>query len=651
MSAPLKETAASPFPPMSVSEMRHLGWKQCDFVLVSGDAYVDHPSFGAAVIVRSLEAIGMKVGIIAQPDWKNVEALRILARPRLGFLITSGNMDSMVNHYTAARKLRHSDAYSPGGAYGRRPDRALIVYANLARRAYKGVPVIIGGIEASLRRTAHYDYWSDKLRRSIMLDTKADLLIYGMAERTLGRVARSLDAGKPLTSLRNLRGVVYKLTRREMACRGIPEKDEYNPASPAGEAPLNEWSYLRLPSFEDALLDKKNFARSFALQMENADPYSAAALVEPSGEQYVIQNPPDFPLSREELDAVYELPYVRTPHPSYREAIPALKEVRFSLVSSRGCFGGCTFCALTFHQGRIVQGRSHDSLLREAGILAEDPEFKGYIHDVGGPTANFRGPACERQKTRGACPHRQCLFPDPCPMLSPDHQDYIQLLRKMRKVHGVKKVFVRSGIRFDYLLLDQAGGLDFLRELCAHHVSGQLKIAPEHISDQSLSYMGKAKSSVYRKFMDEFKRVNRQLGKKQYLVPYFIAAHPGSTLKDAVELAEFCRDEHFIPQQVQEFYPTPGTVSTCMYYTGIDPRSMKPVSVPRGDRERRMHKALMQYNQPGNYRLVKEALEKAGRRDLIGKGPKALIPQRPVSKQTGAKKGEQKKAGYRRGPG
>ena len=706
-----KSFQSAPFLPISAAEMQNLGWDQCDFVLVTGDAYVDHSSFGAAVIGRSLEADGFRVGIIAQPDWKDPASLRILGKPRLGFLITSGNMDSMVNHYTAARKLRHNDAYTPGGLYGRRPDRALIVYSNLARTAYKNVPVILGGIEASLRRLAHYDYWSDKLRRSVLLDAKADILIYGMAERTVRKAAAMLADGTqagtdPLPALRGLRGVVYKLTRRDLendanrAVREIlagaagssredpsmiepeypaggpgsdqqgaagsgsdqqaaagPGSDQQGAAEPVAEVsgaaepvvegPVAEGSgaaepvaegpagagqdsffpgkYRKLPSFEECSADKKAYARSFSLQLRNADPFSAAALVEPCGDQYVVHNPPDYPLSRDELDWVYELPYARKAHPAYAEAIPALEEVKFSLVSSRGCFGGCTFCALTFHQGRIVQGRSHKSLVNEAEQLTQDADFKGYIHDVGGPTANFRGPACDRQKTHGACPHRQCLFPEPCPQLQADHRDYMDLLRKVRELPAVRKVFIRSGVRFDYLLADESGGRRFLRELCEYHISGQLKVAPEHISDKVLSYMGKSNSSVYRQFMREYAEMNRQLDKKQYLVPYFIAAHPGAALEDAVALAEFCRDQHFIPQQVQEFYPTPGTVASCMYHTGIDPRSMEPLYVAKGDRERRMHKALLQFNLPENYQLVKEALERTGRDDLIGNGPGALI--------------------------
>lgn len=610
--------------PITIQEMHTLGWDQCDFVLISGDAYVDHPSFGAAVIGRVLAAEGFKVGIIPQPDWNDSASLQALGRPRLAFLITSGNMDSMVNHYTAAGKLRHNDAYTPGGAYGRRPDRAVIVYSNLARAAYKGVPVIIGGIEASLRRLSHYDYWSDKLRRSVLLDAKADLLLYGMAERAVRTVARRLAEGQDIHSIRDVRGTVYRLTGNEAAA--------------AKDSSSGQSDRLFLPAFEELRRDKAAFARSFAVRMQHVDPFSARALAEEAAGQLVIQNPPDYPLSPSELDEVYELPYTRRAHPSYREPVPALDEVRFSLVSSRGCFGGCSFCALTFHQGRIVKGRSHESLLREARRVMEAPEFKGYLHDVGGPTANFRRPACRRQENMGACTSRQCLFPAPCPQLRPDHSDYRRLLKKLRELPGVKKVFVRSGIRYDYLLADQEQGAAFLQDLCEYHVSGQLKVAPEHVSDRVLQKMGKPNSGVYSRFMKAYAETNKRLGKQQYLVPYFISAHPGSTLKDAVELAEFCRDQHFIPQQVQEFYPTPGTVSTCMYYTGIDPRTMETVYVPRGGREKRMQRALLQYNRPENAAIVREALHKAGREDLIGRGGKALVPPAASGKAKAARR-------------
>lgn len=601
--------------PLTPEEMKERGWEECDFIIVSGDAYVDHPSFGTAVIGRVLEAEGFRVGVVAQPAWTDPASLRVLGRPRLAFLVTSGNMDSMVNHYTAAARLRHNDAYTPGGRFGLRPDRAVIVYSGLARAAFKGVPVIIGGIEASLRRLSHYDYWSDKLRRSVLLDSKADLLIYGMAERAVVETARRLDSGEKASEIRDIRGTVYRLTAKELRSAG-----GMLPVIPGFKVP-----YL-LPSFEELTADRTNYARSFALQLQHADPFSAAPLAEACAGQMIVQNPPDFPLTQTELDRIYELPYTRRAHPSYHEKIPALEEVQFSLTANRGCFGGCSFCALTFHQGRIVQGRSVESLTREAELLTRLPGFKGYIHDVGGPTANFSVPACERQPVHGACPNRQCLYPEPCPQLRPDHRKLLEVVRTLRRIPHVKKVFLRSGIRFDYLLLDRQGGEEFLRELCEHHVSGQLRIAPEHVSDRVLRAMGKPGSAVYRRFARSFAETNRLLGKKQYLVPYFIAAHPGSTLEDAIELAEFCRDEHFIPQQVQEFYPTPGTISTCMYYTGIDPRSMEEIYVPRGGRERRMQRALLQYNRPENRKIVREALQKAGRTDLIGRGPKALVP-------------------------
>ena len=616
---------------MSRNEMKDLGWEECDFVIVSGDVYIDHPSFGAAVIGRVLEASGYRVGIIAQPDWRSPDALQTLGRPRLAFLITAGNMDSMVNHYTAAGKLRHDDAYSPGGRHGMRPDRAALVYGQLARRAYKGVPVILGGIEASLRGLAHYDYWSNKLRKSLLPDAKADLIVYGMAERTIVKIADLLAAEEPLSRLRGLRGIVYRVSRKEWAEQKIDEQrsEEQGPEEQGHEAQgrsEHEFPLLFLPSFEELGSSKESFARGFALQSENADPHYGKALVEEYEGQYVVKNPPDFPLGGDELDAVYELPYARAPHPSYSERIPAFDEVRFSLVSSRGCFGGCSFCALTFHQGRIVQGRSHESLLREARELMRDNEFKGYIHDVGGPTANFRLPACEKQEKSGACPQRQCLYPEPCPSLKPDHSDYLELLRKLRSMPGVKKVFVRSGVRFDYLLADSRSGDEFLEELCRHHISGQLKVAPEHVSDRVLAHMGKPKVEVYKRFVEKYEETNRRIGKKQYIVPYFISSHPGSTLEDAVELAEFCRDSGFTPQQTQEFYPTPGTVATCMYYTGIDPRSMKQVHVPWRGRDRKLQRALLHYRKRENRQLVREALEKVGRSDLIGKGARALVP-------------------------
>ncbi|MCG8453668.1 MAG: YgiQ family radical SAM protein [Spirochaetales bacterium] len=589
------------FLPISSQDMADKEWDQLDFVLVTGDAYVDHPSFGAAVITRVLEAQGFRVGIIAQPDWTTPNSLKVLGRPRLGFLVTSGNLDSMVNHYTAAKKKRRQDAYTPGGKAGKRPDRAAIVYANLVRQAYKGMPVILGGLEASLRRMAHYDYWKDSLRRSILLDSKADLVIYGMGERAIKGIAAALDKGRPVSSIREIPGTLY--------------------ACPSDEVPKEA---LILPSHEELKAKRSRFAQSFRLQYENADPFTGQVLVESYGSRSVVQNPPAKPLTREEMDEVYALPYAREAHPSYTEPVPAVEEVKYSLVSSRGCFGACAFCALAFHQGRIVKSRSHDSLMEEAQILIDDPGFKGYIHDVGGPTANFRDPACAKQGTKGACPGKRCLAPEPCKALKADHGDYIQLLRKLRSLDKVKKVFIRSGIRFDYLQADTTH--DFLRELCEHHVSGQLKVAPEHVSPDVLRVMGKPKRQVYERFVERYGQVNAQLGKKQYLVPYFISGHPGSRLKDAIILAEHLRDSGFIPDQVQDFYPTPGTLSTCMWYTGIDPMSGKNVHIPSDGLEKAMQRALLQYNRPENRDIVRKALRKAGRGDLIGRGPKCLVP-------------------------
>ena len=597
--------------------MRKRGWDSCDFILVSGDAYVDHPSFAAAIISRTLEGAGYRVGIIAQPDWRDPEAFRVLGAPGLAFLISPGNIDSMVNHYTVNRKIRSRDAYSPGGMAGKRPDRPAIVYTSMARQAYKGVPVILGGLEASLRRLSHYDYWSDKVRRSILLDSKADLLVYGMGERTTLEIADQLNSGISVREIREQRGTVYAVSRRE----DIPE------------------NAVVLPSYEEVSADKKLYADSFKKQYRNTDPLNSKPLAEPCGGRFVIQNQPAFPLGREEMDRSYSYPYTRRSHPSYDEAggVPALEEVSFSLVHNRGCFGSCHFCALTFHQGRIISSRSHDSVLQEARTLTELPGFKGYIHDVGGPTANFRKPACAKQLKSGACPDRSCLTPNPCPSLEVDHSDYLKLLAKLRSIDGVKKVFIRSGVRFDYLLQDR--DQSFLKELCEHHVSGQLKVAPEHVSSRVLALMNKQKHSVYRKFMKSYREMNRKLGKKQYLVPYFISSHPGSTLKDAVELALFMKETGFIPDQVQDFYPTPGTISTCMYHTGINPLTGEPVEVVKKEREKRLQRALLQYNRPENYSLVREALEKAGRKDLIGNGGHCLISERAGAYAGGTKAG------------
>ena len=588
------------FLPATADEQSALGWDRPDFILVSGDAYVDHPSFGTALIGRVLEEAGFRVGIIAQPDWRTPESLTRFGRPRLGFLVTAGNLDSMVANYTAARKPRRDDAYSPGGRAGLRPDRASIVYANLVRRAYKKMPLIVGGVEASLRRLAHYDYWSDSLRRSLLLDAKADILIYGMAELTIVELARRMDSGEDCKSIQDLPGSVVK---------AVPES-------------LPE-STIMLPDHDTLKADRRACAESFRIQMENADAVSGRPLFEGYGSTGVLQNPPQRPLTEAEFDRIYALSFAREPHPSYTEPISAIEEVRFSLISSRGCFGACSFCALNFHQGRVIQARSRESLVREARSLTRHPGFKGYIHDVGGPTANFRHPACSQQAEKGVCTHRTCLYPKACSRLDADHSDYIALLRELRGIEGIKKVFIRSGVRFDYLL--ESGNDLFLRELCEHHVSGQLKVAPEHVSARVLQAMGKPEHSVYLEFKRRFEKMNEELGKKQYLVPYFISSHPGSTLNDAVELALFFKQQRFIPEQVQDFYPTPGTLATCMYYTGIDPRSMRKIYVPRSADEKRMQRALLQFNRPENGDLVRRALKKAGRADLIGRRSNCLV--------------------------
>lgn len=601
------------FLPVSRKEMEARGWDAMDFVYISGDAYVDHPSFGHAVITRVLEAHGYRVGMIAQPDWKDPSSVTEFGEPRLGFLVSAGNMDSMVNHYSVSKKRRKTDAFSPGGVMGLRPDYAVVVYGNLIRQTYKKTPVILGGIEASLRRLSHYDYWSDRLKRSVLLDSGADLISYGMGERSVVEIAEALESGIAVHDITFIPGTVYKTKDRE----GV-------------------YDAVMLPGYEDMKEDRILYAQSFYTQYCNTDPFQGRRLIEPYGEHlYVVQNPPSKPLSQAEMDEIYQYPYMRTYHPSYENAggIPAIAEVKFSLVSNRGCFGGCSFCALTFHQGRILQTRSHDSLVEEAKKFLDDPDFKGYIHDVGGPTANFRYPSCEKQLTRGVCKEKQCLFPKPCRNLRVDHKDYIRLLRRLRELPGVKKVFIRSGIRFDYILADPDDG--FLRELCEHHVSGQLKVAPEHISDAVLQKMGKPQADVYQSFVKKYESINRRLGKKQYLVPYLMSSHPGSTMKEAVKLAEYLRDLGYMPEQVQDFYPTPSTISTCMYYTGVDPRDMKPVYVPKNPHEKAMQRALIQYRDPKNYDLVMEALQKTGRTDLVGYDRHCLIrPRRePGTKQ------------------
>ncbi len=595
-----------------MEDMKKRGWTQADFVFVIGDAYVDHPSFGPAIISRLLERYGYKVCMIAQPDWKNDKSIDVFGRPRLGFLVCGGNMDSMVNHYSVSKKRRQKDAYSPGGQMGLRPDYATTVYCNLIRRTYKDVPIIIGGIEASLRRMAHYDYWSDKLKHSILVDSSADILSYGMGEHSMIEIAEALDSGIDVKDITFVRGTCY----RTKDISGVPEDS------------------IILPDYDSLSKDRLEYARSFYTQYINTDPYSAKTLVEGYGNRgYVVQNPPAYPLTQMEMDDVYDLPYMNNYHPIYEEAggIPAISEIKFSLTSNRGCFGGCSFCALTFHQGRIIQTRSHESLIKEAERMTHDPDFKGYIHDVGGPTANFRHKSCAKQDKYGVCTNKQCLFPEPCRNLKVDHKDYVELLRKLEAVPGVKKVFIRSGIRFDYVMADSND--EFLKELCEKHISGQLRVAPEHVSDNVLRMMGKPQNSVYEKFIDRYKRVNAKTGKQQYVVPYLMSSHPGSTLKEAVELAEYVRDIGYMPEQVQDFYPTPSTISTCMYYTGVDPRTMKPVYVPHNPHEKAMQKALMMYRKPENYDLVKEALIKAGRQDLIGFDKKCLIAPRKMDRK------------------
>ena len=602
------------FLPITKQDMEAQGIDRLDFVYVIGDAYVDHPSFGHAIISRVLESHGYRVGVISQPDWKNENSITVLGRPRLAFLVSGGNMDSMVNHYFVSGKRRPTDAYTPGGEPYKRPDHATVVYGNLIRRVYKDVPVIIGGIEASLRRMAHYDYWSNSFKRSILLDSQADLISYGMGETSIVEIAEALDSGIAVKDITFISGTVYKT--KDIG--GI-------------------YDSVTLPSYEEMKAHPEKYAESFRTQYNSTDPFTGKTLVEPYPNGiYVVQNPPQPPLSTEKMDAVYDLPYMRTYHPSYADAggVPAISEIKFSLVSNRGCFGGCNFCALTFHQGRTVQVRSHDSILREARLMIKEPDFKGYIHDVGGPTANFRHPSCQKQMTQGVCKNRQCLFPQPCPNLEVDHSDYLALLRKLRALPGVKKVFIRSGIRFDYLMADPDDS--FFRELVEHHVSGQLKVAPEHIDDQVLKYLGKPKKEVYEKFVKKYTKLNEQLGKKQFLVPYLMSSHPGSTLKEAIALAEYLRDLGYMPEQVQDFYPTPSTVSTVMYYTGIDPRDGKQVYVCRNPHEKAMQRALIQYRTPNNYELVREALVKGGREDLIGFDRKCLIrPRKPGNESAG----------------
>lgn len=595
------------FLPVSREDMEKLNIEQLDFVYVCGDAYVDHPSFGHAIISRVLESHGYTVGIIAQPDWKTADEFKKLGKPKYAFLVSAGNIDSMVNRYTVNKKVRSDDSYSPGGVGGKRPDRATIVYCNRIREAYPGVPMIIGGIEASLRRFAHYDYWDNKVRRSILLDTRANVLIYGMGEKAIVQLADAMKEGRDLSET-SVDGCCYIKKSLE-----------------------NIKDYIEIPSCEDVQTDKKKYAEATRIQFENQDPIQAKTLVQKHYDRYLIQNKPMMPLNTKELDTVYGLKYMRTWHPMYDKAggVPAIEEVKFSITANRGCYGSCNFCALTFHQGRIVQSRSEKSIVREAEQMTWDPEFKGYIHDVGGPTANFFGPGCEGQLERGACKNKRCLYPKPCPNLKITHKKYLEMLRKIRAIPGIKKVFIRSGIRYDYLINDKND--EFFKELVEHHISGQLKVAPEHISENVLRYMGKPSREVYDRFCDKYYALNQKLGKKQFLVPYLMSSHPGSTLHDAIELALYIKKHNLHPEQVQDFYPTPFTISTCMFYTGLDPFTMKEVYVARDMEEKRMQRALLQFKNPANVPLVIKALKKAGRDDLIGYDKDCLV--RPINER------------------
>lgn len=594
----------SDFLPISKADMAKRGWEQLDFLFVSGDAYVDHPSFGPAIICRILEKMGFKVGIISQPDWRSTADFKKLGKPKLGILVSAGNLDSMLNKFTAAKKFRSTDNYSPGGKPEMRPERATIVYCNRLREIWKKTPLIVGGIEASLRRFAHYDYWSDKVRRSILVDSRADLLVYGMGEKQIKEIAINLSKGVDISSLTDIKGTCYLTNSLD-----------------------NLENYELTPSMEEVVESKSKFAKAFKIQYQEQDSIRGKKVVQKSGDFYLVQNPPAQPLTTPEMDEIYALPYKRTYHPSYEEfgGVPAIEEIKFSIVGQRGCFGGCSFCALVSHQGRIIQSRSNESIIKEAKLLTEMDDFKGYIHDVGGPTANFRKPSCRGQLQHGTCKNKQCLFPNPCSKLEADHKEYISLLRKLRALPKVKKVFIRSGIRYDYLL---AAKDNFLQELCEHHVSGQLKVAPEHVSQEVTKLMGKPGKEVYVKFADSFKKMNDKLGKKQYLVPYFMSSHPGANLKQAIEIAEFIRDLNYRPEQVQDFIPTPGSLSTCMYYTGINPLTSEKVYVAKGAYEKNMQRALLQYRDPKNYDLVYEALKRANRLDLVGFGKKCLIRPR-----------------------
>jgi len=602
------------FLPISMNDLKERNISQLDFIIITGDAYIDHPSFGTAIIGRTLEREGFNVGIIAQPNWEDVEDFRKLGKPKYAFIINSGNIDSMVNHYTAAKKKRHTDLYSPGGESGHRPDRAVIVYCNRAREAFKNVPIIIGGIEASLRRFAHYDYWDNKVRRSLLIDAKADLLIYGMGEKTIVEMANLFKYGMNIDKMTTLRGTVY-------ASKDISELKDF----------------IEVPSFEDVVANKNAYAQSYKLQSLEQDDIRGKTVVQKHSDRYVVQNAPQISLTQNEMDITYGLPYTRTYHPIYeaKGGIPAIKEVEFSITSHRGCFGSCSFCALTFHQGRVIQNRSQKSIIDEATLLTTLKGFKGYIHDIGGPTANFRHRACKIQEKVGVCKDRQCMYPIPCKNLIIDHTEYLDLLRKVRVIPNIKKVFIRSGIRYDYLIYDK--NTKFFEELCEHHISGQLKVAPEHISDKVLDQMGKSKREVYDRFVKKYVAFNQKLDKNQFLVPYFMSSHPGSDLVESIKLSEYINEMGYTPEQVQDFYPTPGSLSTTIYYTGIDPFTGAKVYVPNDQKEKNMQRALLQFKNPENYNIVKEALIKAHREDLIGFDKKSLIPPRPMKNNTNSK--------------
>lgn len=598
------------FLPLSRGDMEERGIKQFDFIYVTGDAYVDHPSFGAAIVTRLLESLGYTVGIISQPDWKSERDFKIYGKPRLAFLVTGGNIDSMVAHYTAAKRKRSDDAYTAGGKAGKRPDRAVIVYCKKIREIYGNVPIAIGGLEASLRRFAHYDYWDDLVRPSILLDSGADLLMYGMGEHQIEELARRLDGGESISDIHNIRGTCY-LT------------EPIN--TPIGAA--------ECASYEQVKENKKAYARSCRQQYDQQDEVYGKTVIQRHGKMMLVQNPPSYSLTTEELDRIYSLPYMRAYHPSYESVggVPGIEEVKFSITHNRGCFGYCNFCSIALHQGRRITCRSEESILDEARRLTEMPDFKGYIHDVGGPTANFRKPSCEKQIKLGLCKGKKCLAPEPCPNLEADHSEYIDILRKLRKIKGVKKVFIRSGIRYDYLMEDESD--EFIKELIKNHVSGQLKVAPEHCSAAVLDKMGKPHIEAYKKFQKKFYEITKGIGKEQYLVPYLMSSHPGSTLKEAIELAVFLKENNMRPEQVQDFYPTPGTLSTCMFYTGLDPYTMEEVYVPRTPEEKKMQRTLLQYFKPENKRIVISALKKAGRTDLIGYGKNCLVtPEKNIGK-------------------